>query len=142
MPVQTYLKYMKEVLGVERIQRPQADTASAEPAPELIQVLFIDQKKWSAATMDLFVKMREAMKLTETQVEILFAENMSNSELQIKALTAKEIVCFHPEIFENLKTPFSGNILLTIGPSDLIQSPALKKQTWGDLQQVMKKLQP
>lgn len=90
--------------------------------------------------MALFVKMREAMKLTEAQVEILFAENMSNSELQIRALTAKEIVCFHPEIFERLKVQFSGNILQTTGPSELIQSPALKKQTWGDLQQVMKKL--
>lgn len=90
--------------------------------------------------MALFVKMREAMKLTEAQVEILFAENMSNSELQIRALTAKEIVCFHPEIFERLKVQFSGNILQTTGPSELIQSPALKKQTWGDLQRVMKKL--
>lgn len=146
MATQTYLKYMKEVLGVNHIPMEtlmETETPKAIGEAEQInslQALFIDQKKWSVAAMDLFQKMREAMKLSPEQIEILFAENLSNSELQIKALTAKEIVCFNSELFENLKAHYPHNLTQTVGPMELLKTPALKKQTWGDLQQVMKKL--
>lgn len=141
--VSSYLEYMRKVLGVSEVllcfpaESPEANSAVISPS---IEVLFIDDKKWSTAASDLFQKMRDAMKLSPDQIEVLFAESSALSDIQIKSLQAHQIVSFSQDIYNALKTEFADQIIQTVGPEILLKDSSQKKQTWGDLQQVMKRL--
>ncbi|PIS10224.1 MAG: hypothetical protein COT73_10450, partial [Bdellovibrio sp. CG10_big_fil_rev_8_21_14_0_10_47_8] len=58
---------------------------------------------------------------------------------QVLVLTAPVVVCFSPNIFQDIEMVESEKFL-THGPQELIQNSQLKKKTWEDLQQVMRSL--
>ncbi len=85
------------------------------------------------------MKMRDAMKISPEQVTVLFANQVSASELQVAAISADRVISFSPEIYQNLSVE-KENKFLTHSPEELLKKPELKKQAWEDLKQVMKSL--
>lgn len=112
--------------------------AVSAPAP---QVVFLDVQPWSAKEADLFDKMRAAMKLSKAQTKIIFANPSEIHQKGLELLTATSVIFFSPELATHAP-PLGEDIfqITTFGPRELLQSPQLKKQSWDDLQKVMKKL--
>ena len=141
--MENYIQYLEQVLGLKTIVWPQMEPvpepiAEAEPDPS-VWVLFIAEKKWSAKAFELFQKMRDAMKLSEDQVKILFANQSSLPELQISALSAQRVVCFSKRLNEQISSDPAFKFV-TFDPEELLSQPQLKKATWEDLKVVMKSL--
>jgi hypothetical protein len=139
--VENYLWYLENVLGLKTLVWPeiQSPVIVEEPKPKAAQVLFIQERAWSPSASDLFHKMREAMKLTSDQVNVVFADQVSSSELQVAVMAADRVVAFSKNIFQTLnKEP--ENKFVTFSPEEMLQRPDLKKQAWEDLKQVMKSL--
>jgi hypothetical protein len=140
--MENYIWYLENVLGLKNPiwpQRPQEAVPQAQQQPARSQILFIDETPWSNAATELFQKMREAMKLSSDQISICFASQVSTSQLQVSALAADRVVCFSKKIFESLSIE-ANNKFSTFSPEELLKQPTLKRQTWNDLQQVMKSL--
>jgi len=144
--VENYLWYLENVLGLKAPIWPQrAPVAEVlEPATVSIArrsppILFLQATPWSPAAEDLFQKMREAMKLQKEQVSVLFASQVSASELQVAVMAADRVVCFSSELYQNLNKE-KENKFLTHSPEELLRKPELKKQAWTDLQGVMRSL--
>jgi len=140
--VENYLWYLENVLGLKTLVWPETQSPVAvleEPKPKAAQVLFIQDRAWSPAAAELFHKMREAMKLTSEQVTVVFADQVSASELQVAVMAADRVVVFSKNVFQALnKEP--ENKFVTHSPEEMLQRPDLKKQAWEDLKQVMKSL--
>lgn len=140
-----YIQYLEQVLGLKQVilpevQPPAADSTSASvPAENTLRVLFLADKPWSPKARDLFLKMREAMKLPEKQTRVLFASEMSWPEIEIAALSAERVVCFSENLFAKIHVD-SHLKFHTHNPEDLLSRPQLKKETWEDLKKVMKSL--
>lgn len=140
--MENYLWYLENVLGLKAPIWPEMQApAVAEPEPVIPQtmILFVQDKPWSAPAGELFQKMRDAMKLKPEQVKVLFASQVSASELQVAVMAAGRVVSFSSEIFQALSKE-SEHKFLTHSPEELLKKPELKKQAWADLQQVMRSL--
>lgn len=114
-------------------------------------VVFVDSRPWNKQEAELFDKMRAAMKLSQAQTKILFAGPGEMTQKSVELMAATCVIFFSPELAtqaqntEILKSlrenPSDGMLqMTTFGPRELISNPQLKKQTWDDLQKVMKKL--
>ncbi len=141
--MESYLWYLENVLGLKGVIWPAQPVVEEEPvapeAPKLPTVLFIDSKGWSQPAMELFQKMREAMKLLPEQITILNAAQISASELQVAVMAADRVVSFSSEIFLKLQKEEEAKFQ-THSPEELLKKPELKKQAWEDLKLVMKSL--
>jgi hypothetical protein len=152
--VENYLWYLENVLGLKApiwpasapsAETPMADSTSlngVQTSAGVVRrppILFLQATPWSSAAEDLFQKMREAMKLQKSQVSVLFASQVSASELQVAVMAADRVVCFSSEIFQSLNKE-NENKFLTHSPEELLRKPELKKQAWMDLQGVMRSL--
>lgn len=142
MALAEYLQYMQQVLGVrEVLLGPEMALETLNEAPvHHRKVLFIDTKKWTPAALELFNKMRQAMKLNSDEIQILFANETALADIQLQCLQAQEIVSFDANIFSDLQKDFPQQLTQTIGPEVLLKDPAKKKETWAELQKVMQKL--
>lgn len=138
--MQSYLHYLEQVLGLKSVILPQQEPVleAVPPSPE-VRVLFVSEKPLSSEALELFQKMRQAMKLSETATKIISASQVSNSELQLLALSANRVVCFSKALFEALPVEVETKFY-TYSPEDLLKNQALKKAAWEDLKQVMKSL--
>lgn len=141
----SYIQYLEQVLGLKQVIWPEApaeleqQVVEVPPARAAVQVLFVADKPWSLKAQDLFSKMREAMKIPESEVKVLFAAETSLPDLQISALSAERVVCFSPSLFQQISVD-SQVKFLTHNPEELLTKPQLKKETWEDLKKVMKSL--
>ncbi len=131
MALGQYLQYMQEVLGIRQVFLSQERQT---------QVLFIDKSPWSPGAQELFSKMREAMRLREEDIKILFTDRVPAADIQLLSRQSREIVSFDVESFEMLKKDFSSQLTLTISPEKLLKDSTQKKAAWVDLQSVMKRL--
>lgn len=139
--MENYLWYLENVLGLKAPIWPEVPQPQAVEEPEVrpTKILFVDDRPWSSAANSLFQKMREAMKLQIDQATVLFASDVSASELQVAAMAADRVVCFSNTVFQSLDKE-NENKFLTHSPEELLKKTELKKQAWSDLQQVMKSL--
>ena len=134
-----YFSYLSGTLGISSVLWTPS-VAETEVEKPHGKILFIDETPWSPEVSGLFAKMREAMKLSPEQIEIVFTENLSVGELKLKSLTAVRVVAFTEKFFSDLEIE-NERKFLTVSPMQLIKNPALKKQAWLDLQRVMASLQ-
>jgi hypothetical protein len=133
----SWLKYLQETLGVRSVLCP---SAAASPALPSVAVAFIDIQPWSTAETALFEKMRSAMKLSRAQIKIIFTTPGEMTQKNQELSQAGCWVFFSPELAT--QAPKQGSFAITtFGPRELLQNPQLKKQSWDDLQKVMKKLE-
>jgi hypothetical protein len=142
----SWLKYLQETLGVRSVLWPQAlahaasEEVTVEPEKKSL-VVFVDVQQWSRQEADLFDKMRAAMKLSKDQTKILFAGPGEMAQKSVELLAATCVIFFSPELATQAQSMGSDVLqMTTFGPRELISNPQLKKQTWDDLQKVMKKL--
>ncbi len=137
-----YLTYLEKTLGLKSLLWPSAlsDTPSSlQTDAEPLAILFLDERPWSSDARELFEKMREAMKVSNQNVEILFANQVSPSKIQVRSLTAQRVVCFSQNLFDQIPADL-GFKFLTHSPQQLLLKPALKREAWSELQKVMKSL--
>ena len=142
-----YVQFLHQVLGLSKLLLPQEQEASRvepaagtrESADKGPRVIFVAEKVWTSAGLALFEKMREAMKLSPEQGQVLFADQRPVPELQVKCLLAERIVCFSPRLEELLQVPREFKTC-TVDPEELLINPGLKSQAWNDLKQVMRAL--
>ena len=136
------VQYFNQVLGIREVLLPTVESSDQEglspiEQPKNVQVLFVDDKPWAPQASDLFQKMRAAMKLTAEQVEVLFLDQVSKADLQMKALVSSAVVNFSQDSLKEIPADIQFQ---TISPSRLIDNPALKKEAWLELQKVMSAL--
>jgi len=144
----SWLKYLQETLGVRSVLLPVTAIDSAVDTADLSlpkfspQIVFIDIQPWSKKEAELFDKMRAAMKLSSEQTKIIFASPGEMSQKGLELLTATCAVFFSPELAAQA-SGLSEDVfaITTFGPRELLLNPQLKKQSWDDLQKVMKKLE-
>lgn len=141
--METYLHYLEQVLGLRSVIWPVSEPVSMEADAQLshpvLKVLFIAEKPWSPAARDLFQKMRDAMKISEEESQVLFASEAHLPALQMAALAAQRVVFFSPRLMGQISVETEAKFL-THNPEDLIIKPALKKEAWEELKKVMKSL--
>ncbi len=141
--METYIRYLDQVLGIRSVMWPQAQplesVSVASENSSTIRVLFVAENVWSPQALELFQKMREAMKVEESECRILFATQTSIPELQISALAAQRVVCFSERLKAQLQIPENVKHL-THDPEELLRQPQLKKETWEVLKKVMRSL--
>src|SRR5690349_2900679 len=134
--MENYLHYLEQVLGLKSVLLPEQKaellTEIPVPNPDRIQVLFLAEKSWSPKALELFQKMREAMKLDEASTRLVFADQVTESHWQVMALSAERVVCFSKPLFESLNLD-SDLKTLTYDPELLLKKPDLKKAAWEDL---------
>ena len=137
-----YLDYLEKTLGLKSLLWPlalqQASTANMRDQKSL-RILFLEEHPWSQPARELFEKMREAMKISSDQIQILFANQVSQAEIQVQSLTAQRVVCFSQNLFDQIsvEAPFK---FFTHSPEQLLLHPTKKKEAWSELQKVMKSL--
>jgi hypothetical protein len=127
--IQDYISYLSNTLGIKQVILPEMQVA-----PSLPRVLFVDEKPWSKDATILFIKMREAMKLDASQVDIVFESESTLPDLQVKALTHDVIVFFTDKNFDKIE---ANKKFMTSGPEVMLKAPQLKKEAWAVLQNVM-----
>lgn len=119
--LQNYLEYVQKVLGVRSV------VLSASSEPDLVCDLWIqiqDFGSYVEAEKDLLQKMISAMKLEAYTIQIT---DLNVTE-RISALMTLRFV----DQPEGADETFSARVLLL--------KPELKKKTWADLQDVVKRL--
>ena len=94
--MENYLWYLENVLGLKAPIWPEMQAAPVVEEPQIRppKILFIDDRPWSSSANTLFQKMREAMKLQPDQTAVMFASDVSASEMQVSAMAADRVVCF------------------------------------------------
>jgi hypothetical protein len=146
----SWLKYLQETLGVRSVLWPISamETSSVESIGPAVarkktpQIVFIDIQPWTRQETDLFEKMRVAMKLSKEQTKIIFATPAELPQKSLELLTATCAIFFSPELAtQSFVLPEETFVMTTFGPRELLPNPQLKKQSWDDLQKVMKKLE-
>jgi hypothetical protein len=142
----SWLKYLQETLGVRSVLWPEASTAltpasALAPQNKTALVVFVDSHPWSRQESELFEKMRAAMKLSREQTKLLFTTAEEIPQKSVELLAATCVIFFAPELAAQTG-PLDDEVMrmTTFGPRELLANPQLKKQTWDDLQKVMKKL--
>lgn len=117
-------------------------SAEAATRKKIPQIVFIDIQPWTRQEADLFEKMRAAMKLSKEQTKIIFTSPTELAQKSLELLTATCAVFFSPELAtQAFVLPEETFVMTTFGPRELLPHPQLKKQSWDDLQKVMKKLE-
>lgn len=119
--LQNYFEYVQKVLGVRSVVLG-ATTESAKTCDLWIQIQ--DFGTYTDAEKDLLQKMIAAMKLENFSVQM----TELNSTFSISALTTLKFIDQPQAEGET----FSARVLLL--------KPELKKKTWSDLQDVVKRL--
>ncbi len=136
---ETYVRYLKQVLGVQNILR-------SEVAPSAVQLLVLVSAP-SREESELLKRMIQAMKLEMSQVSI-------SEEVALRSIPA---VCFGLESWTRLQARYSGLVdftealgtwqsaldgvvLATHSLTEVGLQPQLKKVVWQHLQEVMKRL--
>lgn len=132
--------YLQEVLGIQSfIPTMVQESVSAQTTEKSHRlVIFLDEEKWTEAELDLFEKMRSAMKLSSADSRVIFLSAEQVSEREIEFLAADYIVSFSAEVTKGLaKTHDQVPSITTVSPRTLIKNPGQKKQAWEDLKLVM-----
>lgn len=164
-PREPYLRYMKDVLGLDQVVWPASAEESREewrthfgtrtghwPEIKRYPLVFLslgakDRSLFDGDSGDLFEKMKAAMKLGEwTYLELEC--DLAESEEALRRMSAlfeiPRAVVFtnEPRLADAPRTFGSVQYVETYGPSMLIEKPELKKRAWLDLQRVMALLSP
>ena len=123
---QGWLDYFENVLGVQSVLQAR----QPDQGPVALQVVFLSPRELSQEADALLTKMMQAMKLHQTQTQVLIwpVDNLPS---------AQYYVCFSEKIFSSLEHPRK---IQTFSPEDLLQNPGLKKKSWEHLQIVMRNL--
>ena len=140
----SYLNYLTEVLGVSQILRPVSAAQNIEAESLLARSvrLSVFDLPVSAPLVrsPLFKKMIEAMGIGLDDVRIYEYESSELESLVNDLELAGSVLSFAPELTQVLQTRAVriANLVTTYGPRELEKNPQLKRQTWNDLQKLMK----
>ncbi|MEK2688378.1 hypothetical protein [Bdellovibrio sp. GT3] len=164
-----YLKYLDEVLGLQKVMLGDMPSAAVVNATETRTQFFTQKGPYSTSEMvhrelvflniltqskesfflketrDLFDKMKVAMKLKNIQVLELDCtvedRSLLPSELA-KFCESKVVVVFSsfPKDLGEMIYKGPGKWIETYSPAYLLEDAAAKKVVWNDLQKVMKEL--
>lgn len=154
--MESYFLYLERVLGVKSLILPDPgmtaglgiDSSAAgnnifvhgDHRQGLLPILVVDDSPWSSGVKDLFEKMLAAMKLTMADVQVLYLNQHSLSELPTKALASRYVICFS-ELSEGHFAVSGDQFTKTISPRILLEKAELKRQAWEDLKAALKKMQ-
>lgn len=127
------MNYLKEVLGLRSVILP------VQKTQQNTKIFFVGSKKpFNNQEQELFEKITIAMKLSETDFQIM---NSTESEIsaQIEFLQkSRYIICFDQALYEYVSVLCPHVQVLRIShPGEMIQNPNLKKQAWEILKTVI-----
>ena len=137
--MRTYLSYLKNVLGINEFLTHMPSLPDESPASlsgdKKWRVVFLTQNEWSRPERALFLKISEAMKLTENSFVVHEISPDALTEILEEIEMAQHVVCFSFELKSALETlgyapHFSPD------PRAMLSNPSLKKEAW----EVLKKL--
>lgn len=133
--MESYRKYLEEVLGVKEVLLPLADSASVDS----LQILFCSAEKPSNPELMLFEKIAGAMKLQSDQYRLV---NLAEP-LPLPWPTVLGIVFFGEgawtqDFLKNYSTNLPTAQVASL--SAMTMNASLKKQAWESLQLIMKQI--
>lgn len=139
----SYLNYLSEVLGVAQILRPaQAEIFSETESREVRLCVFDLPGSSPLVQSALFKKMIEAMGIGLDDIRVYEYEPSELEALANELDLQVPVLSFAPELTQSLQSRASKiqTLVTTYGPRELEQNPQLKRQSWSDLQKLMKLL--
>lgn len=129
--------YLSHVLGIHSFlsREPESfsETASFEASIEKksVKCSFIYPKKFSLPAQEMLTKMVQAMGLSMDSIQIFQdASLVEPQQLSVEFLDESP----------SMLGEWHGQRLYTFSPEYLLKHPEQKKQVWGHLQQVIKKI--
>jgi hypothetical protein len=135
---QKYIQYLGDVLGIRSVLLPPAETV--QPPARLI--FLEDVGRSSVESLELFAKMKEAMKLKEEESLYLEMTSASLSMNFARLEQAEVLVAFSKTLAEFLTANLPHRILLlSPSPSEMLKDASLKREAWDVLKQAMKHLE-
>lgn len=131
-----YLSYLHEVLGVKNILLP------TEPSTEFPPWVFLsNQIPFSIGESELFLKMIAAMKLQDSDYQLMNVNQVEVANYLPLIQNAKTIICFHESLFQYLKLQFAhANVFLVSHPRELLKNANLKKTAWEELKRALQSM--
>lgn len=137
--MRSYLSYLKNVLGVNEFltQMPAYTVAAEAPLADekKWRVLFLTQSEWSGAERALFLKITEAMKLSQNDFVVHEISPESITEILDDVQLSQHVVCFTFELQSALQA-LGFEVHFSPDPKAMMKNPGLKKEAWN----VLKKL--
>lgn len=136
--MRTYISYLKNVLGVHEFlsvpPTPLEDIPQVD-ADKRWRVLFLTQNEWTDSERALFLKITEAMKLSENEFVVHSITPEAVTEILDDVGSAQALVCFSFELKSALeKLGYEAHF--SPDPQAMMKNPGLKKEAWD----VLKKL--
>lgn len=137
--MRTYISYLKNVLGVHEFltRMPEViDQGLAVISPDKKwRVVFLTQNEWTNLERALFLKITEAMKLSENDFVVHEISPEAVTEILDEIGLSQNVVCFSFELKTALET-LGYEPSFSPDPKAMMANPGLKKEAWG----VLKKL--
>lgn len=132
-----YFNYLNQVLGVRSVLLP------LQPMRNFADCLFLTtEENFNNEQSELFLKMVSAMKLSETDFELLGVKESEITSHIEKIQNSKAIVAFDQHLYQYLSLQFPhAQIFLVAHPKEMLANAGLKKAAWEELKKVLAVLQ-